>query len=765
MPVPRERILELWERLKFFLRAAARAAISRRTPRTRTRRWSDSDAVIDPPERHHFPGPRRPRGPGDLKRRVVPRRPFIDAAMMEARAELPPPETGRTAAAAAHAAGRSLQGVSRLPMAGLRGPQLLKRPEGRLPGHNATRLVSAAGRAASASRVITEPRTTSKQRRTRQQREYQSTARRKREAPTPNSDARQLTVAVTGFVYRTQSCVDLLDLGVRDTGRLHGFYRACMAKDLAMERPDGRLITMLSTLYMPNAVSRATGKTIKQTAAMARKHPGFEDFYTRRKILARESNRLDPGVQARLAQLWAAFANCLGLRMTEVTHRAFFRRLKRAIDAAKGVVSDGNALRPDELDADKKNMHEDWRHDSAGNDTMDFKHFSLAVWEAAEIACDTVSAAEVVGLLRKLVRTLTVVEPRHGMRILAFPLRASDAYGTPRYSKRKLRAVANLVTRAKGLARLRPPTPAQPGGLPKLPAPSGPPPLPLKRFAIVRRPRTGSHVRPTTALTAPRAVTAEAGVDFLSRQGVQSLLSRLEDFAPAGTSPQYERMLLAPEHVLHVLQRPSALTVAMATSNIAARDAPAWEARASVSERKGANEAITERDNAAAMPLWGAPPSRELRTPPRRSGLAPDDGPNRRGGTLDWDDGTYCAAAPATQSRSFRSLMLRRPGTAGEVQTRSPGLFPGAASRSRPYTAALEHRSRLQLGRPPRRRAPAPVPSSYAAASGPLARAPHSQLADSGQAVPPRRTGRSRGVDMKSFFPAVVRGRPRQGVA
>lgn len=506
----------------------------------------------------------------------------------------------------------------------------------------------------------------------------------------PNVSARPLTVPVTGHMHRTASMVDVLDMGVPDREAASARLEEMGFRELSSDRPESRLLTMLATLYMPNTISTMTDKKIKMTTYLARKLPEFDEVYSNAKILIRESNRFHPRVLRATRALWKGFTNCLGERMTEKTHGVFFQRLKRSIDDIKGSISRVNALRADDPDARAKNMRDDWMHDSAGNEVMDYKHFAIAIWEHAEIACKSVRAKEVIGLLEALVDSLTMVEGKYGQRILAFTVDASDAYGETTEEMRKLRAVAALVTRVPGIKVFRSPVTTPRETLPELPQVTGPPRRRARRIAIVRGVRKRRDEFQPQQAELGESKSPPCSHDYLCRRGFVALLDDVNDLGPGDCTPGARRVsMLVPAGIAKVVQNASPATLAMTTRGLRARDLA--ERSRTLASQLSLQQPATLRGEPADSTSEGAQSPPPLLPPFRADRPSRPSTPGVEG----------CASPSATLGRASRP---QTPYTARELAGRSSILSPAQlpSRPSRPRTPARGNSSspRARLVRP-----------------------------------------------------------------
>jgi hypothetical protein len=486
----------LFEKLRLYARSVGRAAVAQKLPKRPKRRWSDSDIVVDPPERYSSILPRRPRGEPPLEFRVVPREYFVKDSIAQALQAL---EAAKAQEAKAAAKAR----LAEMASSSAGSPS-----EERRKAIRAERMADAAARMRKKAALRAKPRGSC----------YASVARSRREKPVRFGTSRPLAGPVTGFMSRRASMPCLLDVFMKrgEAEPLREMYLADFDRDLERDRPSVKLMTMLAGFYMPNVISKMTDKKIKATKFHARELPEFEDFYTEEKLRRREMNRYLDTITDCTHKLWEAYTNCLGSKMTEKNHGLFFKHLNLAINKAKGLPAARNSLRSGDPHAEKKNMRDDWLVDSNGNELIDYPHFALAVWEAAEVSCDSVRGTEVEELYEDLVGELTKIEPKYHSRVLAFPFNPRDAYGAPSAFAKKLRRVAVLVNLVDGMKsnHFRTPPGSPREAYPPLPPVKGPvAPTSMRVPVVTLRSKLKRYPRP--AFPAP----TEYDFDYLSHHG------------------------------------------------------------------------------------------------------------------------------------------------------------------------------------------------------------------------------------------------------
>lgn len=507
----------------------------------RRRRWSDSDILIDPPERFHTYGPRRPRFQPPLDMRLLPGRAVIEDSLRRARpgapaaaGEDPAPPSLPIAASVAPAAPPAVRARSQSPAAPASSAKRIasRRPSGAaapLSASLAARVASEGGRPVSAgdtamlrpagkSSALTSPP------RQRRRRDYDSLVRWRRERR-PHA-ARQLVGPLTGHLRRRASMIVVAQRAQLPMNKI----------------ATGALIDQ----YMPDMMNDRGTARRKMTDAEARRlRPAdYEQFYSKRRVLERESIRFHPDVLAVSRRMWTAYTNCLGRLMTKAGHGLLFRHVLRVLPAITGHALEEDNLRADDKDALVKNLEDDWSRDSGGNPFMDFAHFALAFFELADFHCPVIDPVAYSRLLARLTNVLTRPTPRGDSWILNFrfdhiePYR--DATTLRSFETRRLAAQVAIVMpeagrfppidsirpRALLRARLRsveaPSAAASRPTTAPLPPPTAIPssvlpPRPIRVAIIMQRRTFQRSLRPPTS-------PVDFEFDYLSRSGLRQLV-------------------------------------------------------------------------------------------------------------------------------------------------------------------------------------------------------------------------------------------------
>lgn len=138
--------------------------------------------------------------------------------------------------------------------------------------------------------------------------------------------------------------------------------------------------------------------------------------YTPEALALRFGLRNDPAVLEAVRAIWQIEMprDALGC-IDQRAYTALFRRIGVCLEAES---ADGAARRPKRARRLEKTIEQDWQRDSRGEAAMSFANFFDAVFELADMWCDTIDVEEYVEFLETLLRRVSTKRPKGKPRVM-----------------------------------------------------------------------------------------------------------------------------------------------------------------------------------------------------------------------------------------------------------------------------------------------------------------------------------------------------------